>query len=109
MAATLALISGPTFSGKEKKYVFGVTLTGSYPGTNGDVLDFSPHVSGNVNALPVSVVAEGSAGYPAQYVPGATIKLGKLKFYSAPATELTTAAYPAGLLGATTLKLTVTF
>lgn len=106
MACALTLLSGPEFTATQKKYVFGAVLTSTYP-ANGEVLDFAPYVSGDVAALPISVVAERTAGYAADYVPGASIKLGKLKIFSAPGTEFTAGAYSAALLAATDIRLTV--
>ena len=107
MALTLSLISGPSFSGKEKRYVFGAVLTDNYPGSGGDTVDFTPWISGNVAELPISVLVEGAAGYPAAYTEGSDLSDGQLTFYKAVGTELDTAAYQAALLAAADLRLTV--
>lgn len=107
MALALSLISGPTFDQRTKRYVFGVALTGSYPGSDGETVNLSSYVSGDVNGLPESAWFERAAGYAIEYTKGTTIANGKATAYSAPGTVLTAAAYPAALLGAADIRLVV--
>lgn len=107
----------PDYSRRRKKRRFAVTASGSYP-TGGDPVDFStilnPGFIGDTNPSNVptfeQLSAEVPGGYTYQFVPGTGTTLAlawKLKLFSAAGTELTAAAYPAGLTGAGTILINV--
>ena len=106
MAATLTLLHGPEVGSLTRKFIFKVVLTGSYP-TGGETLDFAPYVSGDIGALPISVVPQRFGGYVPSYIPGASISAGKLMQFSAPGTQLAAGAYPAALTGLTDARIVV--
>ena len=91
---------------KKMVWCFKLTASGSYP-TGGDTIDLSGLIPVGNTKLPDSVAFEGTAGYGADYVPGASIAAGKVKFYSAAGTEHTAATYNAAISGAANLKMTV--
>lgn len=106
MACTLTLLHGPKFDQSTKTLVFKAVFTGTYP-AGGDVISLASFSSGDANVLPISVSEERFGGYAADYIPGASVALGKLKIFTTAATELAAGAYPAGLTGLTDARITV--
>lgn len=97
---------GTSNSRRQKTIKLSATPTGAYP-AGGDPIDLTaiadPQFLGSCfpGQVPQSVQIENSPdGYTAEIVAGTGITLAtayKLKIFSAPNTELTAAAYPAGL------------
>jgi len=87
-----------------------LTVTGSYPGTNGDIFDpaalFPQYKS--APKLPIMVEVEGSGDWSFVYVPGATLGAGKLKvIVTSTGAEHATAGYNAGITGDTNIYVRV--
>lgn len=105
----MALAAAKTYSDATQKtilFCFLVTITGSYA-TGGDTLNLAALIPARLAKFPLSVRFEGTKGYDADYVPGADLTLGKVRFWSAAGTELAVGAYPAALTGATTFRVSV--
>lgn len=91
---------------KTETWCVKLVVSGSYA-TNGDVVNLATIIPARLAKLPLSVSFDGTKGYDADYVPGADLTLGKVRFWSAAGTELVAGAYPAALTGATTLQATI--
>lgn len=98
---------------KRIERVIQLVLTGSYT-TGGDTLDLTKLVAGPGGSMEAVLfhrnpdiygIKHFPQGYFAELIPGNALNNWLLKIYTANLTELTQAAYPAGLLAATTIFL----
>jgi hypothetical protein len=90
-------------SGRNLVYAIGtLTFTGSYA-TNGDTLDLTTVAEKLSSSQVVQIVADSLNGNGMYYVAvvGSALNNHKLKVFSAGGTELSAAAYPAGVTGDT--------
>ena len=103
----MAILLSSTFKdiSRRKKLLTGSgTVSGNYtPG--GSTVDLStvqnPKMisNGKIAAQPErGIVISGGAGYPAELIPGATLKTWLLKVSSAPGNELGAVAFPAAVI-----------
>ena len=86
-------------SGNYTTNVGGDTLSispGDYTDPNGKGVLGEPNV---LTTIPPSTETENIGGYYAQFIPGTTLKNGKVKFYQSQGSELGTGAYPAAITG----------
>lgn len=85
--------------GKRIHVIGSIVASGNYV-ANGDTLNLASTEIKSAS-LPEFVMVKGVSGYTYDYVAGTTQANGKLKSYSAYATELAAGAYPAGNTGDT--------
>jgi hypothetical protein len=90
-----------------------LTANGSYT-TTGVAVDFTVAVlplgqSLGVSKLPRTVFMEGSTGHSYGWVPGTTLANGKAIIFTTAGTELSAAAFPAGILADTAIYFEAVF
>jgi hypothetical protein len=92
-----------TDSTGQKEYIFGqLTFSGTYPAAGGELFDISQFFQDkSAPKVAFAMSLAGANGYSYGFVPGATLATGKIKISTASNTELTNAAYPAGVTGDT--------
>lgn len=104
LASVLKLID---FSRRRKRWRLAVTISGNYT-TGGDTLDLTAVT--NPSFIPAGAFAQvpdefecqnPPGGYSCEVIVGTALNNSKVKFFSAPGTELAAGAYPAAITGDT--------